>query len=90
MMYCIDGVNFSIEQTELDSVYLLSNRYILNDEAGSYIWMNDHSIAKKVLVLTGDLVGHQFVINGDLYPGMMVITDGTRQVNAGSILKVIK
>ena len=83
-------LNFSIEQAQSDSVYLLSNRYILDDNGGSFIWMNDHSIAKKVPVFTGDLVGHQFVINGNLFPGMMVITDGTRQVKAGSILKVIK
>ena len=83
-------MNFTVELAQVDSVYMLSNRYILDDKSGSYIWMNDNSTAKKVNVETGDLVGHEIIVSGDLYPGMMVVTDGNRQVKSGSILKVVK
>jgi len=83
-------LNFSVEIAHIDSIYMLSNRYILENEEGSFIWMNDNSLAKKINVKTGDLIGHEIVINGELYPGMMVVTDGTRQVKSGTKLKVVQ
>lgn len=83
-------MNFSIEISEMDSVYMISNRYILDDDVGSFIWINDKSSAQKLQVQTGDLIGHEIIINGDLSPGMMVVTDGNRQVKSGAKLKVIQ
>ena len=61
-------MKFTVELAQVDSVYMLSNRYILDDKSGSYIWMNYNSTAKKVNVETGDLVGHEIIVSGDLYP----------------------
>ena len=83
-------MNFSVEVSEIDSIYLLSNRYILDDKIGNFIWINDNSIAKKIPVNTGDLVGHEIIIEGNLNPGTMVVTDGNRQIKNGSRLKVVK
>ena len=63
---------------------------VLSDEDGNYIWINDNSTAKKISVKTGDLIGHEIVIEGGLYPGMMVVTDGTLQVKSGTLLKVVQ
>ena len=83
-------MNFTVEVSEIDSVYLISNRYILDDKSGNYIWANENSVAKKIPVTTGDLVGYEMIIQGDLIPGMMVVTDGARQVKDGSKLKVVQ
>ena len=82
--------NYIIEQIELDSVYMISNRYILEENGESFLWMNDNSIAKKIYISTGNLVEHKIIIKGELYPGMMIVTDGIRQVKEGSSLKVIQ
>ena len=83
-------LNYIIEQAELDSVYMISNRYILEENGYSFLWMNDNSIAKKIYISMGDLVKHKVIIKGELYPGMMVVTDGLRQAKEGSNLKVIQ
>ena len=83
-------LNFMVELEHINSVYMLSNRYILEDDEGSFIWINDNSSAKRVNVKTGDLIGHKIVIEGELTPGMMVVTDGTRQVKTGTKLKVVQ
>ena len=83
-------LNFSVELAHIDSVYMLSNRYILDEKIGNFIWINHNSIAKKVAVDTGDLIGHETIIEGELFPGIKVITDGTRQVKSGSKLEIVK
>ncbi len=83
-------MNFSVSTSEIDSVYMISNRFILKEKNNHFIWAISENKPKKIYVKINDLVNHEMIIEGELYPGIDIITDGSRQIDHESKLRVVK
>ena len=83
-------MNFSVEVSEADSVYMISNRFILKEKNNQFIWSISNDKPKKVYVKISELINDKMIVVGDLYPGIEIITDGLRRVEKESKLRVIE
>ena len=83
-------VNFSVNVSELKKVFMLSNRYILKEKDIHYIWSVKNNKPEKIYVEVNGLTNHKMIIDGDFTSGIEIITDGVRQVDEESIIRVVK
>ena len=83
-------VNFSVNVSELKKVFMLSNRYILKEKDLYYIWSVKNNKPEKIYVKVNGMTNHKMIIDGDFPSGIEIITDGGRQVDEESIIRVVK
>lgn len=83
-------VDFKIKTNSMDNVFLLPNKYILEDKQGAYIHILQDNKAKRKAIRLLKTDGNISLIKELLPTGTLLITDGTRKVSDGLFVRTVE
>lgn len=83
------SVNIEIE-TEIRKAFLVPDKAILTDEAGTFIYINENNFAKKVYIKPGYVKDDLIEITGNLQEGLEIVVDGSFKLSENAKLNILK
>lgn len=84
------GQSVKVEiETEKRKAFLIPDKAVMTDERGTFIFINDNGIARKIYITTGYIENDFIEIIGDLSEGMEVITEGGFKLYENAKIKIL-
>lgn len=75
--------------TEKRRTFLIPDKAILTDENGTFVFINENNIAKKIYIKTGYIENDLIEIKGDLKEGMEIVTEGSFKLYENAKIKIL-